>query len=344
VYRACSAFDFMGYPPLYDGSRAWVSPYTYMGLLDAIISRFGVTYAELVERDGAMREMLHLKFRMYRDGTVELQPSFHLLGLPPPSLTRTETQHSIRCELVDASGTVLASERCDPADPHQDPDGPHLDFSVVMPWFDDARTLAFVRDGQVVHTTEIEVERLTVTIDGPRGSLTERVAVTWKAHQPDRRMRYMLRYSHDGGRTWRVIAPNAPEDGVEFDPTRFPGGDRCLLQIVASSGIRTAVSESDPFSVPVKPRRAFILSPEAGIVVSEGDAITFLGGGFSPDFGVAEMEDTLWTSNIDGILGTGWEVITPTMSPGLHLITLTISDGIEARASAAITVEVKPMF
>jgi hypothetical protein len=150
----------------------------------------------------------------------------------------------------------------------------------------------------------------------------------------------MLRYSHDGGKTWRALVANLHHTRCPVHPSRLPGGDQCLFQVVASSGIRTAVAESEPFAAPTKRRIASILSPEPRTEVPEGSPLVFRGGAYSPDFGLGEMGDVLWSSNLDGLLGRGFELVTEDLTAGVHAITLTVPDGLGGTTTAHVSIRV----
>jgi hypothetical protein len=120
----------------------------------------------------------------------------------------------------------------------------------------------------------------------------------------------------------------------------LPGGERCLFEVVAYAGVRTVVAATDPFAVSQKPHKAHILSPESGATFKRGQTIVLLGGGFSPDFQTADFEDVVWTSNLDGVLGTGYEVTPNHLSVGRHRITLSLPDGLGGEASASVFVAV----
>ena len=121
----------------------------------------------------------------------------------------------------------------------------------------------------------------------------------------------------------------------------LPGGERCRLQVVASSGIRTAVAQTPPFAVAVKPVRAHILSPTNGMIIEEGERLDLRGIGFSPDFGTTDFEDMVWNSHRDGLLDVGYETVVSNLSPGRHRLELTVLDGFGGESIARVTVEVR---
>jgi hypothetical protein len=78
------------------------------------------------------------------------------------------------------------------------------------------------------------------------------------------------------------VAANLSQAECRLRQRRLPGGERCLVQVVASSGIRTSVTQSKPFAAPLTGRRATILSAD----VTAAGRVVLRGGAFSPDFGL----------------------------------------------------------
>jgi hypothetical protein len=150
----------------------------------------------------------------------------------------------------------------------------------------------------------------------------------------------MLRYSNDGGLTWRAVGVNLRSPAQRLRPQLLPGGDNCVLQVVASSGVRTSVANSEPFAVPLKPREAWILSPEPRSQIVEGVPVVLRGGVYSPDFGLGEMQDVVWNSNLDGKLGCGFELVADRLSAGLHHLTMAAPDGTGAAVTASVSIRV----
>jgi hypothetical protein len=333
VYDPATYFDFM----TYCGNR-WISPFTYMGLRAGMVERFSEpSLARMAEE--AQRETLFLNFRMHRDGAVEVRPSFHLPKAIEPIELGWPSETS--CELLDRDGEVLEFHPCGQGDPHQDSDGPYLDFHEAVPWVTGASSIRFLRNGDVVHVHEIEKTPPDVEFRGPKFQYrAERTSVEWTGRHPERELTYMLRYSHDGGQTWRALSANRHDTTWPVYPHLLPGGDRCLFQVVASSGIRTSVAESEPFAAPMKPRIASILPLEPGDEVPEGEPVLLRGGAYSPDFGLGDMDDTVWSSSLDGILGRGLELVAEHLSAGRHDITLAVFDGMGGTARAGVSVRV----
>ncbi len=86
---------------------------------------------------------------------------------------------------------------------------------------------------------------------------------------------------------------------------------------------------------------ATITSPSDGSTYTEGDTITFTGTGEDAEDGTLTGDSLVWTSNIDGQIGTGESFTYNTLSLGIHTIALTVTDSDGATGSDSITVTVR---
>jgi hypothetical protein len=84
------------------------------------------------------------------------------------------------------------------------------------------------------------------------------------------------------------------------------------------------------------------ISAPAGTYFNEGENITFSGSGTDEEDGDLNGSSLVWTSDIDGTIGTGTTVITSALSAGDHEITLTATDsegGAHTSTPATIHIE-----
>lgn len=86
-----------------------------------------------------------------------------------------------------------------------------------------------------------------------------------------------------------------------------------------------------------QPPTANIISPSTGTTFLKGAAITFSGQGTDSDGVIASYE---WSSNKDGVLGTGSNITMSTLSVGSHTITLTVKDDDGASATTEVSLRV----
>lgn len=329
TYDPSYVHDFMSYD-----YPKWISPYTYMGIRGTMFSRFGEDDMrrmsfEIPAQD-SRQETLFLSFRIQRSGTVEISPSFHVAAKSRP--VDPSPASRITCELLDAADNVLVSHVCRLRGPHASPEGPYVDFREPIPWTDDAVAIRFLRGDDLLHTHSIEKSKPDVSlVDAVVRATAKPLSFAWKAKGS--KLSHMVRFSSDDGRHWRLVAVGLGQSQCQLDLSRLPGGRRCRIQVIVSSGVRTAIAESRTFAAPIKPRTAAIVpaeSREPGAVIH--------GGAFSPDFGLPDPQDTTWTSHIDGFLGNGYILPADGLkTEGVHEITVSAPDGAGGIAAASTT-------
>jgi hypothetical protein len=338
-----STFDVTGG----DCGPLWVSPSTYTRLFRSIL--FPGPPQPFVQL-AAEREYLHLNFRMLRDGAVELLPSFHLSDVRPlPELAVAEDRprSPVAFELRDGEDQVIGFHRCHlltlPT-AEVDPDSPYHDFHEVVPWERETRSIAFFRDGGEVHKVDVEEQAPEITAASVTelDDRTNRIRLEWEAQHDTESLTYLVRYRNDEDAGWLLLAQGLAEPKFDVDLDSLPGGESCIFQIGASSTIRTTVAETDPFSVALKPRRPYIVYPEPDSTFAQGESVVLRGVGYSPDFETAPPDEVVWTSNVAGFLGYGYEVLPETLAAGLHKITLSVTDGRGGEASADVLIKKKP--
>jgi hypothetical protein len=89
-------------------------------------------------------------------------------------------------------------------------------------------------------------------------------------------------------------------------------------------------------------KRRGLKPPGRGVFVNATHCspLVFRGGAYSPDFGLGEMGDVLWSSNLDGLLGRGFELVTEDLTAGVHAITMTVPDGLGGTTTAHVSIRV----
>jgi hypothetical protein len=329
IFSPTNVADFMSYcfanPP-------WISPHTFIGIRDAMVQRWGTSsLATLREPE---EELLHLRFDVHLD-VVTMGRSYHRPGV----LTQMPgVPTSIVVELVGEDDEVLAWHRCLLRNPLQNPTDPWLTFSETLVWVRKTRRIVVKRDDTVLHTLEVEdlapaLGALSPVFDAASGTLSwsmPHIASAAGLHQ--------IEFSHDDGRTWRTLA-HSRGNHYQVDPRSLPGGEHCRFRVLTTSGIRSASAETAPFPIPVKRRRAQILKPQPGQHFRADEPVVLVGGGFAAGRGLSDPADTTWTSDVDGPVGSG-HLLTATLSPGRHTLTLTVPDGMDSEATAQTSVEI----
>jgi len=86
---------------------------------------------------------------------------------------------------------------------------------------------------------------------------------------------------------------------------------------------------------------ASISSPADGIVYTYNDYVVFTGTGSDAEDGALSGSSLVWTSDIDGQIGTGASIDSSALSLGDHVISLTASDSEGKTGSSAIKISIK---
>jgi myo-inositol-hexaphosphate 3-phosphohydrolase len=118
---------------------------------------------------------------------------------------------------------------------------------------------------------------------------------------------------------------------------RLPSGTHTITATVADSGGDSARAR---VTVVVNAAPSITIStPEDGAVLESGAPVTLVGVATDREDDALDAVIT-WTSDRNGLLGTGTPLVTGTLVPGPHAITASVSDGSGRSASATIRVVV----
>ncbi|NOX62859.1 MAG: hypothetical protein GXP42_13075 [Chloroflexi bacterium] len=94
------------------------------------------------------------------------------------------------------------------------------------------------------------------------------------------------------------------------------------------------------FSAPGSPPQAVILSPKEGATAQMGKLVILEGFGLDPDEGTIRGDALRWTSDRDGFLGAGDELLLHDLSPGQHRLTLEVTDGDGMKAASSVIISI----
>jgi hypothetical protein len=164
--------------------------------------------------------------------------------------------------------------------------------------------------------------------------------VSWQMDDADGDpLRAQVLYSRDGGDTWLPVAVGLSESQTRLDGRALPGSDLARLRLRVSDGVNTIEVDSEVFRVSAKAPLALITQPTSGSVYPPGEPLLLSGLGSDAEDGSLGDEALVWSSNVDGQLGSGRSLFEQ-LSPGTHTITLTVrdSDGQTGVANVSIFV------
>lgn len=110
------------------------------------------------------------------------------------------------------------------------------------------------------------------------------------------------------------------------------------LAIFGSLTLTAACGDENPMGLDVP--LVEIVTPTAGTMLAEGAVLQLTGSATDPQDGTLADEQLVWSSSIDGLLGSGASVEVASPSVGLHTITLTATDSDSNESTSAISVSV----
>jgi hypothetical protein len=204
-----------------------------------------------------------------------------------------------------------------------------LHFSLVVDIPGDPSIIQLVVEGQVVDELVRSEASPAVQVKSPGAGeiVTDETLVTWAGSDPDSdELTYTVEYSHDNGQNWGMISIDQTATELLLDAPLLPGGDNCLVKVIASDGWNQGEDISGPFSVPTKPPTVSIVYPPDGAVLLRSAGLQGQCVARDPETGeIADPKAIVWSSDGDGVLGSG-SVLGFNLSLGPHVLTVTATD------------------
>ena len=346
LYQPYWVYDYMGYCG--GMSNTWTSIYTYeamAGLLPA-----GAYHTPPLHMAAPLRagELVLVGSGDVSPSQAVLQHGFYRLDGAGMQLSPEGGLYAL--DLLDASGSVLASHTFAPlymSDGEPSASGP---FRLLIPWVEGVTSLVFRYKDQEIGRVDASRNAPEVGLVAPAGGQAWEASglqtLAWIGTDADNDpLQYFLQYSTDGGLTWSALAPNLSETTFEIDTAWLPGSDDARLRLIASDGLNTTQVDSVPIRVTGKPPEAHISGPTIEDEVISGSTAVLQGAAIDLEDGFLGDDNLSWASDRDGVLGTGRTAILPSLTEGQHTLTLTAvdSDGNAATESVDVIVQPAPL-
>jgi len=187
----------------------------------------------------------------------------------------------------------------------------------------------------------------TVSVQYPNGGEDlsgEEVTLQWTADDPDGdSLSYTVKYSRNGGSTWKALATSWPHDSLTVNTNALGGTSNGLIRVQASDGFNTAEDESDgTFGTSNVPPIASIFSPSDGAVKGQSGLITLDGSGSDTEDGPLSGAALEWQTASGDSLGIGETIDVPAanFSLGTHTLELVATDSVGASDTASVSIQV----
>ena len=182
----------------------------------------------------------------------------------------------------------------------------------------------------------ISVTSPSVAAAWPAGSTQQ---VTWQGSDTDDDLlHYTLFFSPDGGASWGVMATELTTTTFSINVDGLAGTTDARFRVLATDGLHTASAESASVTIPNKLPLAEISDPVIGASFVPGALVVLQGSALDLEDGRLADEKLAWSSDKQGVLGSGPSLPTNTLQPGLHVITLTATDSLGATGMTTTTI------
>ena len=351
-----NTYDVMSYCRAQTNSLSgWLAPYTYIRFFNYFVenpndrvslpSALSTTQSISLPQDETPQDVVSIF------GSVDLLDNANFdyvrqWNITEPLSTNTGTTYCL--ESQNASNAVLYST-CFDLDFYINDIG---DVDTDMFFVNIPQNVAIARIVLKKGATELAVltpsnTPPTITLTAPNGgevwSANTDYTISWVGNDADMNpLKYDVSYTYNGV-DWVVIAADITDTSLVVNSGDLAGGTNARVRVSVSDGFYTVSDESDAeFSVPKHAPQAELLGADAPITIGEDDTLILDGvGSDKEDFPLPESAYQ-WSSNIDGVLSSGYRLITQELSVGTHTISLVVTDSDMNTASVSQTVTITP--
>ncbi|HEY1347195.1 MAG TPA: hypothetical protein VGF54_19580 [Streptosporangiaceae bacterium] len=330
TYDPAAFFDLMSYC-----QPKWISPYTYQHAFNALAPPPPPPAEPPLHPWRNQYVRLSLQQLLDRYVKVELPHIPRPLDPPPQPRSGRYT-----VELLAPDGRTLTKVTADPVNVDW-PEGytPIPIADIEVPWHDEAAVVRVLDGREVILNEGIAGQPPGLEVEFPpahalaEGTATLRLAVTGgDGHE----IHVVVRATNDGGATWVAMPVSAEAHEVELDEHLLRPGPDSQLEIIAAAGYRATSIRSEPFAVRCRTSAPLILAPAEGTHVRRGEPVELA----ATSGLVGSRHDALmWSSDLEGPLGTGAQLSVTLRQSGRHLIEVASREPFGGASTASVLVE-----
>jgi len=328
----------------------WISEYTYKGILN--YRGTTVTEAESNPPTSAASEMGPYLFASGAITGAEADVDPWAVLERPVGFDNGPGEGPYRLRLASPTGETLFERHFTPetyeeswlpgseAEAAQDE---LLYFYEVLPWNPETARVEVWQEERLVAERVVSahapVVELTAMPHAAVWQAAEDHIIEWQARDDDGdSLWFDVAFSRDGGETWQMVATRLQETRLVLDGSLLPGTGDALIRVFASDGVLTSHATSEPFAVERRPPTVVITSPQDGAAIPRGEPVWLRGYAYDEEDGQLGGEAMWWESDRDGWLGDGDEILTASLSPGWHILTLFAIDTDQMLGAAQVSV------
>lgn len=219
-----------------------------------------------------------------------------------------------------------------------------VDITLVAPWVDGTTSIALTYKGETLLDERIvsgnpPTVEIVEPVEPAVWKAGETQKLSWKGDDPDQNtLHYAVFYSHNAGQNWQLLASELSDTSLEVAVDSLAGGFDTRFRVVATDGVNTGMAETPgTIDVPNKAPMAVLLEPSTFLFAPE-TVVLLRGSATDLEDGSIPEEKLVWSSDVQGELGKGYEVAINTLTPGPHTLTLTATDSDGSSGSVSVAV------
>jgi hypothetical protein len=341
--------DFMN--PGHDGNLPWISPYDWNRLLQiepspewADCSSGGIRTREdsspiLIKTQGSS-VIVSGMVNKYK-GIGEIEPLFHIIS-NDLSENDPNGEYCLDFSSIGYATSSFCFNRSFVQQNGSTSEDNNMSFSFVLPFPADADKIQLKRGINVLAERSKSLNLPDLTVNTPE-IVGNTAKISWKATDSDNDpLQYIVIYSPDMGTTLVPVAIRENDNYIEINSDTIAGsnGSGALIRILASDGFNSRVADSPLFNMARKPPTANISNLKENTQVKQTEDTVLYG--VAQDLEDGNLEDISWSSDRDGFLGKGSELVIHggKLSVGKHIITMSTIDSDGQSATTSTTIDV----
>jgi len=168
--------------------------------------------------------------------------------------------------------------------------------------------------------------------------------LAWQASDLDGDpLTFTVDLSLDGAASWSTLAKDLSGTELIIPAASLPGTPDARLRVTANDGLHRT-SAALPFALPDRPPTVAILSPAPEAAFQGAAEVVLRAAALDLEDGELVGGRLRWTSDVDGLLGEGTELLATTaqLHAGRHRLTVIATDAAGQTAQDTVTIQVEP--
>ncbi len=333
--------DFMGAT-----FRAWTDRvnWNYLRLQLLPASNAGAqTEQPTLTAEAAADSFVIVAGEVRKDGSAELSNCYTLTG---EDLANSSNGAGYIIETLDGSSNVVNTLSFAPTfkPPHVENELDSASFSFALPFSSAVRQLRLRSGANILATRQVSANSPVISFTSDFGgqTLNGTKAVTWSGMDADGQpLTYSLFYSPDGELQVPLVLDTSATS-YQWNTDDVASGSTPKLTLTATDGVNATIIESSTFTIANRAPRLVIVSPGDRQQFKLDEPVILEGWFHDPEDGIDLRAALNWSSNLQGALGTGRQLVVNNLATGTHLITVSGADSQGKPGSASLTVIVRP--